>query len=129
MLGTISGFILEAENQPTVYWIGDSIWCKEVEDAIALYKPDIIIAHTGGAVLANNKILMDAEEAITVVKHAPATTTIVAIHMESLDHCTVTRKALRELATKEGIDAAKLIIPENGDVINVPKTYQVQQLL
>jgi hypothetical protein len=96
-----------------------------VEDAIALYKPDIIIAHTGGAVLANNKILMDAEEAITVVKHAPATATIVAIHMESLDHCTVTRKALRELATKEGIDAAKLIIPENGDVINVPKAYQV----
>jgi L-ascorbate metabolism protein UlaG (beta-lactamase superfamily) len=126
MLGNIAGFVLQAENQPTVYWIGDSIWCKEVEDAINQYKPDIVIAHTGGAILQNNLILMDADQAITVVKNAPPTATVVAIHMESLDHCTVTRKALRERATKEGISEAKLLIPENGDVFNVPFHYQVQ---
>jgi len=37
MLGNICGFVIQAENAPTVYWIGDSIWCKEVEEAIATY--------------------------------------------------------------------------------------------
>jgi hypothetical protein len=62
-----------------------------------------------------------------VVKAAPAHATVIAIHMESLDHCTVTRKALRERANSEKIDTAKLIIPENGEVINVPKNYKVAE--
>jgi hypothetical protein len=33
-MGEVSGFVLQAENEPTLYIVGDSIWVEEVENAI-----------------------------------------------------------------------------------------------
>jgi L-ascorbate metabolism protein UlaG (beta-lactamase superfamily) len=35
-MGEVSGFVLQAENEPTLYIVGDSIWVEEVENAITL---------------------------------------------------------------------------------------------
>ena len=119
MMGKVSGFVLQAKGEPTVYWIGDSVWCEEVENAIKKYDPDIIITHSGGAKIPGfDPILMDAGQTIGVVK-ASSKARVVAIHMESLDHCTVTRKGLRETADKAGIPAARLVIPEDGETISL----------
>lgn len=117
MMGEVSGFILQAKGEPTIYWIGDAIWGEEVENAIKTYNPEIIITHSGGAVIPGfPAILMDANETITVLKAAP-NAKIVAIHMEALDHCTVTRNALRELANNNGITWKRLIIPNDGETV------------
>ena len=29
-MGNVSGFVLQADGEPTVYWVGDSIWCEYV---------------------------------------------------------------------------------------------------
>ena len=119
MMGEVSGFILQAKGEPTVYWIGDAIWGEEVENAIKTYNPDIIITHSGGAVIpGHNPILMDANETITVLKSAP-NAKVVAIHMEALDHCTVTRNSLREWADNNGIEKERLFIPNDGETITV----------
>lgn len=113
-MGKVSGFVLQAAGEPTVYWVGDSIWCKEVEDTINTFKPDIIITHSGGATIPGHEpIVMDAEQTLATLKSAPKAT-VVAIHMESLDHCVVSRKKLREIADNAGIPASRLIIPEDG---------------
>ncbi len=118
MMGTVSGFVLQAAGEPTVYWIGDSIWCEEVESAIKKYDPDIIITHSGGAKIPGfDPILMDAAQTIGVVK-ASSKAKVVAIHMEALDHCVVTRDSLRRMADKEGIPALRLIIPNDGETIS-----------
>jgi len=118
MMGKVSGFVLQAAGEPAVYWIGDSIWCEEVESAIKKYDPDIIITHSGGANIPRfDPILMDAAQTIGVVK-ASSKARVAAIHMESLDHCVVTRKGLREAADKEGIPASRLIIPNDGETIS-----------
>jgi len=57
MMGEVSGFIFEAENEPTVYWAGDTIWCDEVANAIDQYQPDIIITHSCGAVWDKNVLI------------------------------------------------------------------------
>ena len=44
--------------------------------------------------------------------------TVVAVHLEALDHCPVTRKDLRKAAEKEGIPADRLRIPEDGEVLD-----------
>jgi len=118
-LGNVSGFVLAAAGEPTVYWVGDSIWYPQVADTIKMHKPDIIITHSGGATLPGfEPIVMDGEQTLTAIKAAP-TAKIVAIHMESLDHCTVSRAMLRTMADKAGITPERLIIPEDGESLEL----------
>lgn len=117
-LGKVSGFVFQAKGEPTVYWVGDSIWCKEVEDAIRLYKPDMIVTHSGGATIPGfEPIIMDAEQTLTLAGSSPKAL-VVAIHMEALDHCTVSRNKLRQEADKAGIAVSRLKIPGDGGVIS-----------
>ncbi len=30
-MGNVSGFIFQAENERTIYWTGDTIWCEPVK--------------------------------------------------------------------------------------------------
>ncbi len=116
-MGKVSGFVFQAKGEPTIYWIGDSIWCDEVKNAIEKYNPDIIITHSGGAKIPNfEKILMDGKETLTIC-NLNSNAVIVAVHLESLDHCTVSRKNLREMADKEKISPSRLLIPEDGETI------------
>ena len=116
-MGTPCGFVLKSENEPTVYWVGDSVWYEEVEKTISTWQPDVILTHSGGAVWDKNEfIIMDAKQTIRVCQAAPASQ-VVAIHLEAFDHCTVTRTGLRELARKAGISDDRLLIPDDGEEI------------
>ncbi|MCP4147085.1 MAG: MBL fold metallo-hydrolase, partial [bacterium] len=81
MMGNVSGFLLQAEGEPTVYWVGDSIWCEEVKNTIKKFNPGIIITHSGGAIIPGHEaIIMDAEQTITTANAAPDAV-VVAIHL------------------------------------------------
>jgi L-ascorbate metabolism protein UlaG (beta-lactamase superfamily) len=117
-MGKVSGFVLQADGEPTVYWVGDSIWCEEVENVIKMFTPEVIITHSGGAAIPGyGAIIMDGEQTITTVNSNPDAI-IVAIHMESLDHCTVSRKMLRQMADSVAIPSSRLMIPEDGETIS-----------
>lgn len=115
--GEVSGFVFQANSEPTVYWVGDSIFCEEVENTINRFSPAIIITHSGGATLPGyESIIMDGEQTLAVI-NASQEAVVVAIHMESLDHCTVTREALRLMAEKTGMPKSRLIIPKDGEIV------------
>jgi len=116
-MGFASGFVFQAANEPTVYWAGDTIWYQSVEDVIAQYQPDIILTHSCGAVWGKNVlIVMDAAQTIKVCRAAPDAV-VVAIHMEALDHATISRSDLRAFANKEDINPTQLLIPSDGETI------------
>ncbi len=116
-MGKISGYVLQAENEPVVYWAGDTIYCNEVKQVISEYNPDYVITHSCGATLDDSgPIIMDAQQTIDVCKNAN-NSIVIAVHMEALDHATVNRKDLRNLADKEGILKEKLLIPNDGDIL------------
>lgn len=113
-MGQASGFVLRAQGEPTVYWAGDTVWCDAVAEVLEREKPDVTVLHASGAMWgAGTLILMDAEQVMRVCRTG---TTVVATHMEAYDHGTVTRAALRARAEAEGIPAARLLIPEDGQV-------------
>lgn len=119
LMGTVSGFVLQAEGEPTVYWAGDTVWYDVVAQNIKTYKPDIIVTHSCGAVWGDyGLIVMDAEQTVTVCQSAP-NSKVIATHMESLDHATVNRVQLREYAREQGISDDQLLIPDDGDVLRL----------
>lgn len=120
-MGVVSGFVLQANNEPTLYIVGDSIWMKEVENTIATFEPEIIVTNSGGAIIPgfeNSPILMNEVETILLAKKAK-NSKVIAVHLESLDHCRVTRNSLRQKATEEEIDENRLIIPTDGQTITI----------
>lgn len=116
-MGVVSGFVFEADNEPTLYWMGDTIWYDEVKDIVKDVQPDVIVTHSSGAVLGNSEpIVMDAKQTVAVCQTATHAT-VVATHMDALDHGTITRAYLRTYAHEKGISEQRLLIPEDGDTL------------
>ena len=116
-MGTVSGFVFKAAGEPTLYCTGDTVWYADVQVAIDQYQPDVIVTHSGGAVWGDNElIVMDAEQTVVVCRYAQKST-VVAIHLESLDHCLTSRTDLRAYARSAGIPDGQLIIPEDGVLV------------
>lgn len=121
LMGSVMGFTLEAEGEPSIYWAGDTVLYPPVSDVIAGTRPDIIITHSCGARWDGDLIVMDADETVSVCA-ASADAVVVATHMEALDHATISRQDLREAAEARGISATKLRIPEDGEVLVLDRT-------
>ena len=109
--------MLQADEEPTVYWVGDSIWCEHVEQTIKTFHPEVVIIHSGGATIPGyDPIIMDIDQALETANASPEAI-IVAIHMEALDHCPISRLDLRQKAEKELKRPSRIMIPEDGEVI------------
>jgi L-ascorbate metabolism protein UlaG (beta-lactamase superfamily) len=117
ILGSVSGFIFKADNEPVIYWAGDTVLYDEIENILTRVKPDIILTHSCGAKIDDSgPIVMDAEQTIAVCKLAPKSI-VIATHIDALDHGTVTRADLRAYAQKNGISENQLLIPEDGQTL------------
>jgi L-ascorbate metabolism protein UlaG (beta-lactamase superfamily) len=116
-MGSVAGFILSTENEPTIYWAGDTIWYEAIEQLVLETDPDIIITYSSGASFeAGNPIIMDGKQTIEVCRTA-SQSIVIATHMETFDFDTVSRKALRAMAEAEGIEAEQLLIPADGETL------------
>ncbi len=116
-MGEVSGFVLQAPNEPTVYIVGDSIWYEEVEKTINRFKPEMIIANSGGGIIPGFEkypILLDEEQTVELINAAPDAK-VIAVHLESIDFCRVTRESLRTCANGKGVSEEQLIIPLDGE--------------
>lgn len=117
-MGPVSGFVLQAEGEPTIYIAGDTIWCDEVAGALDSYKPEITIVNAGGArFITGDPIIMDENDVISVCRNAPYTK-VVAVHMEAINHCLVSRSDLRAKLEQEGLQD-QVFIPEDGEFITL----------
>lgn len=124
MMGEVSGFVLQAENQPTVYIVGDCLWSDEIKANIERYQPDWIVINTGGAILPAlsptfGTLIMNEKDVVSMIKESPAKCRFIAVHMDAIDHCQTTRSILRNEADKTGITKDKLIIPADGETIKL----------
>ena len=116
-MGSVSGFVFDSEDEPTVYWAGDTIMFEGVRQVLREKRPNIIITHSGGARFPGSEpIIMDDEQTIALCKDVPYAI-VIAVHMEALDHCSVSRVQLRELAEQYGIGNDRLLIPSDGETI------------
>jgi len=115
-MGPVSGFVLRAPGEPALCVAGDTIWCEEVEDALAEHDPDVVVVNAGGArFLEGDPIIMDADGVIETARAAPRAT-IVAVHLEALNHCPLTRADLRAAVDEAGV-GGRVLIPADGETV------------
>ncbi len=121
-MGNVSGFVFSADDEPTVVWVGDSLLTDEIRGVIHRAKPGVIITHSSGAVWGKDRVLIltDAAQTMEICQLAP-NATVVAVHMEALDHATVSRADLREYARGKGINDNRLLIPLDGEILTLNK--------
>lgn len=113
-MGTVSGFVVSYADR-SLYITGDTIWCSDVQHAIAEYKPTHIIVNGGGArFLTGDPITMTATDVTQVCRATASPVTVV--HLDTINHCLEKREVFRELAKKEKLND-RLRIPEDGEWI------------
>ncbi len=87
LLAPVSGFVLD-----DVYLAGDTVWYEAVAETIERHRPRVAIVNAGGAEFSEGGlIVMGIDDVREVVARVP---TVVAVHMEALNHCFLTRAAL-----------------------------------
>lgn len=118
-MGQVMGFTLEAEGEPSVYWAGDTVLYPPVLETIETFRPDVIVTHSCGALWDDTLIVMDAEQTVATAEAAPWAT-VVATHMEALDHATINRDALRAHAASRNLPAERLLVPADGELLILP---------
>lgn len=116
-MGDVSGFVFGHEKE-SIYLAGDTIWCEDVEKALLKFEPKITVLNAGGAkFLTGDPITMTPNDIIKVQEKLPKTL-IVAVHMDTVNHCFIKRTDLRKALPDKKLDS-KILIPNDGEVINI----------
>jgi L-ascorbate metabolism protein UlaG (beta-lactamase superfamily) len=102
-LGPVSGWVVDG-----IYVAGDTIWCEEVESALAEHTPHTVVVNASGARFnVGDPIVMDVAD----VQRTRAATDarVVVVHLEAINHCIEPRSAYREL---DGV-----LVPDDGETV------------
>ena len=118
-MGPVSGFVLDAPGEGRLYVAGDTVWCEEVAAALDAHRPDVVVVNAGAARFrAGEPITMDADDVVAVARHAPHAR-VVAVHMEAVNHCLLTRADLHQRLLEEDL-ADRVTVPEDGAEVPLP---------
>jgi len=118
-MAPVSGFVITAPGEPTLYIAGDTIWCDEVREAVDRHQPEVIVANAGGArFVEGDPITMTADDVVALARHA-AGARIVAVHLEAVNHCLETRADLRARLRHEQLEE-RVSVPVDGDELPLP---------
>ena len=113
-LGEAMGVVFQAPGYKTLYLAGDTIWRKEVDQAIEKYHPEVIVLNAGKAKMTGfeGAIIMGEEDVLRAAQTAKDAK-IVAVHMDAVNHMSLSREELRNYVKKQGIES-RVDIPEDG---------------
>ncbi|MCT4496835.1 MBL fold metallo-hydrolase [Pseudomonas sivasensis] len=114
LLGEAMGVVFQAPGYKTLYLAGDTIWRKEVDQTIEKYHPEVIVLNAGKAkVNGFEGAIIMGEEDVLRASQAAKNAKIVAVHMDAVNHMSLTREELRTYVKKQGIES-RIDIPEDG---------------
>ena len=114
-MAPVSGFVLRGPGEDPLYIAGDTIWCTEVQQAIQQFHPVAIVVNAGAArFLQGDPITMTAADVVSVCGAAPQAR-VIAVHMEAINHCLLTRQQLSTEVQAHG--TRPVLIPKDGDWI------------
>lgn len=115
-LGEVSGVVFSHPAEKTLYLAGDTVWNARVEQALHQHRPEVVILNCGDAQVPGlGSIIMGKEDVAAVYQAAPQAT-LIASHMEAVNHALLTRRELRDYLGSQGM-VARVQVPEDGESI------------
>ncbi|MBE2317380.1 MBL fold metallo-hydrolase [Solirubrobacter sp. CPCC 204708] len=118
-MGPVSGFVLHAPGERSVYIAGDTILCPEVLAAVDEHRPGTIVVNASGARFnTGDPIVMTSDDVVELAHRVPAVQ-IVAVHLDAIAHATETRADLRARLRAEGL-TERVLVPEDGALVGAP---------
>ncbi len=116
-LGSVMGLVFEKAGSPTIYLAADTVWTNEVQDTINRYKTDVIVLNTGDARITgfDTGIIMSSGDTLRAHTLAP-NAKIVSVHMDAVNHATVSRADLRQYVIENSLQGS-VLIPEDGETL------------
>ena len=104
-LAPVSGFVLDG-----LYIAGDTVWYEGVEQTIERHRPRVAVVNAGGAEFTEGGlIIMGVDDVREVAARVP---TVVAVHLEALNHCYLTRAALKA-------ELPEVLVPADGETLDL----------
>ena len=124
IMGDVSGFILRAKDNPTIYIVGDCLYTPEIRANIEKSRPDWVVLNSGGAIglplsITDGPVIMNEKDVVRMITESPDYCRFIAVHMDAIDHCQTTRNILRNEADNVEISPERLLIPSDGEIIDL----------
>ncbi|MFP3844927.1 MBL fold metallo-hydrolase [Priestia filamentosa] len=114
LLGQVSGVVFKHTNEKTLYVAGDTVWYGAIKDVLQTHKPEIIVVNGGdNQFLEGGSIVMGKDDIYEVYKAAP-NAKIISVHMEAVNHWTLSREELRRFINEKGV-SSNVLVPEDGE--------------
>lgn len=116
LAGDAMGVVMQADNEKTLYLVGDTIWNEEVDFALNRYKPEIIVMNTGYAQLQgfSDSIIMGKADVAKARQVAPKAD-IITVHMDAVNHAAVTSDEMRKFVKENKL--SKVAVPKESEVL------------
>ena len=106
------GVVFKSENEKTLYLAGDTIWCEEVKAALDKFHPEIIITNACGATVINGERLIMNSDDIKEISSYSKNSKIIASHMDTVSHLTVTRDDIKNL------NLENVLVPDDNETLS-----------
>ncbi|AJC68301.1 MULTISPECIES: MBL fold metallo-hydrolase [Dickeya] len=113
-LGQVCGVVLRHPQEKTLYLAGDTVWNADVAENLRRYVPEVIVLNCGDAqIVGLGSIIMNQQDVLSVAQHAP-NATLIASHMEAVNHSALSREALADFVQQHGL-SGRVLIPADGE--------------
>ncbi|WP_144549598.1 MBL fold metallo-hydrolase [Bacillus sp. X1(2014)] len=114
LLGLVCGVVFKHSNEKTLYVAGDTVWYKAVQEVIETHQPEIIVVNGGdNQFLQGGSLVMGKEDIYEVYKTVPHAK-IISVHMEAVNHWTLSREELKSFIHDKGI-STNVLVPDDGE--------------
>jgi L-ascorbate metabolism protein UlaG (beta-lactamase superfamily) len=112
--GLVCGVVFKHANEKTLYVAGDTVWYEAIQEVIETHKPEIIVVNGGdNQFLQGGSLVMGKDDIYEVYKAAP-NTKIISVHMEAVNHWTLSREELKSFINEKGI-SSNVLVPDDGE--------------
>ena len=105
LLAPVSGFVLD-----DLYLTGDTVWYDDVEETIERHRPRVGVANAGGAEFLEGGLIVMGIDGLREL--AERISTVVAVHLEALNHCFLARDEIRR-------ELPEVLVPEDGETLQL----------
>lgn len=114
LAGQVCGVVFKHRNEKTLYVAGDTVWYEAVGEVIDTHKPEIIVVNGGdNQFLEGGSLVMGKDDIYAVYQAAPEAK-IISVHMEAVNHWTLSREELKSFINEKGI-SANVFVPDDGE--------------